>query len=163
MTKPTTTTSSAALAASLQAARRSPNPSKALLAVADAIAANPAQKYRAEAVRFAAKRLEVDPFDADAAASINVIAEDYARAARWDSMQAAAEADTDKVPHNLIFPLARGQAPTDAMPVKRKLSGRSDYYAKRAAMSPEELEEHDAANADYASRVVAANSLRTGR
>ncbi|PAJ80123.1 MULTISPECIES: hypothetical protein [Burkholderia cepacia complex] len=131
MTKPANITGNAEIAASLHAARRSPNPAEALLAVADAIAANPAQKRRAEAVRFAAKRLEADPFDADAATSISAAAEDYARAARWDSMEAAAEADMDKVPHNLTFPLARGRTPGE--PMQRdttRLTGRNPFYGR---------------------------------
>ncbi|KUZ40944.1 hypothetical protein [Burkholderia territorii] len=83
---------------------------------------------------------------------------DMSRGARadamWYSLVWNPVNDPLTVPHNLTFPLACGQTPTDAKPTQSKLSGRADYYLKRAAMTPEELEAHDAANTEYAARVA---------
>ncbi|AJY42692.1 hypothetical protein I6G56_11730 [Burkholderia humptydooensis] len=146
--------SAAEIAEKLEAARRSPRPAAALLQVAEAMSANPVLEGRAEEIRFAAKRLEADPFDDVAVLTISTRIDDFKRAAFRDSLVWNPVNDPLTVPHNLTFPLARGQTPTDAKPTQSKLSGRADYYLKRAAMTPEELEAHDAANTEYAARVA---------
>ncbi|MBU9680900.1 hypothetical protein KTF37_29050 [Burkholderia multivorans] len=69
------------MAEKLEAARRSPNPAAALLEVAEAIAAVPGQGGRAEEIRFAAKRLEADPFDDVAVLTISTRIDDFKQAA----------------------------------------------------------------------------------
>ncbi|HEJ2441810.1 hypothetical protein LGM75_28845 [Burkholderia multivorans] len=134
MTKQTTTETLSArkIAEKLEAARRSPNPAAALLAVADAVATDPAQKRRADAIRFAAKRLEADPFDADAAQAVAVQTDEFHAAARRAAIQARAEVkDPLTVPHNLTFPLAPGRTPDE--PMERdttKLTGRNPFYGR---------------------------------
>ncbi|WP_175888327.1 hypothetical protein [Burkholderia contaminans] len=133
MTKQTTTAplGAAEFAEMLEAARRSKDPAAALLKVADAIATVPSQGGRAEEIRFAAKRLEVDPFDAAAALTVTVRMDEYRAAARRAAMWVNPEHDPLTVPHNLTFPLARGRTPDE--PMQRdttRLTGRNPFYVR---------------------------------
>ncbi|KVR74656.1 hypothetical protein WK24_06555 [Burkholderia vietnamiensis] len=66
----------------LEAARCSKSPAAELLKVADTMAAVPSQTRRAEEIRFAAKRLESNPWDADAAQTVSVRIEEFKSAAK---------------------------------------------------------------------------------
>ncbi|MGC3026149.1 hypothetical protein ACPUER_13540 [Burkholderia sp. DN3021] len=119
------------IAEKLEAARRSPNPAAALLAVADAMAADPSQTGRAKEIRFAAKRLEANPFDADAGQTIAVRLDEFKRSARMADMHVDPAKDPLTVPHNLTFPLAPGRTPDE--PMQRdmtRLTGRNPFYGR---------------------------------
>ncbi|VWB54423.1 hypothetical protein [Burkholderia metallica] len=83
----------AELAEMLEAARRSKAPVAELLKVADAMAAVPSQTRRAEEIRFAAKRLEANPWDADAAQTVSVRIEEFRSAAKIYSAPADKSGD----------------------------------------------------------------------
>lgn len=131
MTKQTNseTLGAAEFAEMLEAARRSKAPAAELLKVADAIATVPSQRGRADEIRFAAKRLEVDPFDAAAALTVTVRMDEYRAAASRAAMWVNPATDPLTVPHNLTFPLAPGRTPDE--PMQRdmtRLTGRNPFY-----------------------------------
>ncbi|MCW3504359.1 hypothetical protein [Burkholderia cenocepacia] len=133
MTKQTNpeTLGAAEFAEMLEAARRSKAPAAELLKVADVMAAVPAWGYRAEEIRFAAKRLEANPWDSDAAQTIAVRLEDFKSAARMAKALVDPATDPLTVPHNLTFPLAPGRTPDE--PMRRdttRLTGRNPFYGR---------------------------------
>ncbi|KVD79283.1 hypothetical protein [Burkholderia ubonensis] len=115
----------------LESARRSKAPADGIRKAAGIAADIPSYGGVVEDLRFVAKRLEADPWDAIGAKALEVRMEWLSNAAKPSSVSDPSS-DPLTVQPNLIFPLAPGHAPNE--PMQRDmtpLTGRDPFYSSR--------------------------------